>query len=317
MDVAEGLIAQRRFDDARAELARTPEGDEVFRVRHDALLASVTQTQVKVLTQAFRDALARRDFASAQAAMDAFPPRLRTDELKGQLERERKRAEEEAAEDEQKKEAQRKKARDQAAERRKAQLDGVFAQVSSRLDEQDFARAALECDRIVERYREDQEIREKANRMKSQVPVLSRNLKDGQQKLDMHANESAAKVLRLAHDVYYTYMGMSGELGHRLDTLLAAALLGMGRSENSRHSPGSALKSLSEVVKLAPNTELAQQAQTQIDRMESEAAELFAQAQPLKDQSPAQFAAKMKLVVEMTRPDSAWHQKAKRALLGR
>jgi hypothetical protein len=317
MDVAEGLIAQRRFDDARAELSRTPEGDEVFRARHDALVASVTQTQVKVLQQTFRAALARRDFAAAQEAMDAFPRQFKTEELRAQFDQERKRAEEEAAEEEQKRESAKKKAHDVATERRRAQLETAFAAVSKRLDDLDFTRAALECDRIMEKSTDDAEIRDKAMHVKSQVLVLSRNFKDGQQKLDAHASESAVRSLRYAHDVYYTYMGMQGELGHKLDTMLATALLGEGRGARGRHNASVAVRDLAEVVKLAPGTELAQEAQTEIDRMESEAAELFAQAQAIKDQNPTQYLAKMRGVLDLTRPESGWHQKAKRALLGR
>jgi hypothetical protein len=318
MDMAEGLVAQRRFDDARAELARTPEGDDAFRSRHDRLAASITQVQMKVLTEAFHDALAKRDFTGAEQALDAFPKGYDQD-FRSQLAQERKRAHQEAQEDEAKREVQRKRAHEQASERRKGLMLAVFSPVSHRLDEEDFRRAELECDRIAEQHVDDNELRDHANRVKSEVAVLKRNYLDGQQKLDANASRTALKPLRLAHDVYYSYMGMNGELGHKLDTLLATALLSDAKAAEDEKADTTARTELAEVVRLVPASELSSKAQGELDRLQAFAQDLFARAMSEKDNNPSKAEQTLKRALDLSPADSAIHQKAKRALaaLGR
>ena len=250
--------------------------------------------------------------------MDALPKELQADP-RGRLARERRRAAEQHSEQRRQAELDRHKQHDLKREHRKQFIAEAFATVSHRLDEQDFPRAALECDRVEEQGRGDAELAEKAVRVKAQIPILARNLKDGQQKLDAHSLDGAVKPLRLAHDIYYSYMGLSGELGQRLDAMLATALLGAGKAQLALERWALAASDLREAVKLAPGTEQAQAASQVLDGLAAQAAHLFDEATQFKERDVHQARVKFRQVVEMTSPSSSLHAKARRSLaaLGR
>ncbi len=230
------LVRAGRFDDARARLPQvrlaTVLGEEARRT----LESELTNAETADLRARAESALQAADLDAAEALVSRLPRDLarplqaKLDALREQL------AEQKAAAAR----AQAKAAaaqRQAAAEKRQAFIDAAFENVARKFHGGEFQRAALECDRVVDRHGGDTDIRERARSLKVWIPQFGRSLDEGTRKFDQGNISGAARPLRKARELY-RQIGFEGTLGSQLDGKLASASLEAARAALARNDSG-------------------------------------------------------------------------------
>lgn len=290
---ARELLAKRQFEEAREALSGlSPPND---RRRHQIL-----EVQEEILEQeeAAKNASADEPVPAVEEPEESenvAPPRVAPEGS------ERRRRSDDS------RRSQREKAR-QAA--KSAVVDRAFDLVARRFHAGEFLRAALECDRVIEEYGASSEIGARAKELKRLIPSFGQNFEDGQKKFKSGALESSVKPLRKARALYQQ-IGFPGALGKSIDQLLVAAALAAGKTALAAEEWSVAVASYREAAQLAPGEERAREGLRLLSR---KGEEIYLQAFMKLTQDPQEAARKLRLVLELTPPGSATHEKAKKHL---
>jgi len=161
LDQARALMEQQRFDDALAELARTPEASAKTAEERDALEKEIAEKRVEFIEKSARDAMDALDADGAARLIEQLPPERRKAmegrlvEVKELVQKQQKMQEEQSRQ-----EQQQHKAHQAAA--RKSFVENAFRPVERKFHTKDFDRAVLECDRVQDSYRGDDDVRGRA-----------------------------------------------------------------------------------------------------------------------------------------------------------
>ena len=321
LELAKGLIEQQRWDDARAELTRTPEASPRVADERDKLVKLLEDREAAYHEKNVEDALANKDLEAAQRELEMLPPErqqvyaTRIRELEDLL----------AQEAEKERGKTRKVLPDGTGPRqngdgprppttpRARNLDNYFLAVQRKFQAQDYDRAMLECDRVLEASAEN-DVRTRAEGLKRLIPNFQRNFEDGIRKSQAGAKESALRPLKKAHDLYQQ-IGLSGGLGSALEELLLDSLLAGARAGIARGDLGSAAIHYREAQKLDPRSEAAA---TGLKVVVAKAEDLYTQAYMDKEANPQAFNEKMRIILEIVPKTSETYRKASNALgLGR
>lgn len=307
--LAEGEIEQKRYDDARAELTRTPSASERMNALHGRLQTRLDGEQGRALAQTASDLISRRDFPAAEQALEALAPELQKD-FKARLEAEKAKASKEKQESAAHDSEERDRMHQREQQKRKAYVEDAFLPVAKRLNELDWARAQSECDRVAEHYENDTEIRERARDIKRRLPVLKTNFEDGRLKMDGHAYESAVRPLRKARDAYRE-VNLPSTLGRQLDDLVLAALVESGKAALREYDYHAAAGDFREAQRISPQDA---RARAGLENLASEADQQLQEAFLDRDRDPRKSREKFKLVLELAAPGSATYQTARKQL---
>lgn len=309
LDLARSLIEHGELAKARAELQRflpasTRRGDQKA-----ALLKELERREREQLAGQLNQALSAGALAEARRLAALLPPeetlkfRARLDELEARATSEARAAAEEQA----RLQAEREQ---RLQEERQAEMETAFASVSRKFFAAEYQRAALECDRVLDEHRSDQEIRARAKLLKQLIPNFARNFEEGQRKFQANQLAAAVRPLRKARELY-EQIGFTGPWGIQLDEELAAAALWAGREALARDDLSTALFNYREAARLDPGNP---QAREGVEKVEGKAEELYVQAYQIRDRDPREAIALLKVVLEVTRPGSPPHQKAQAQL---
>ena len=302
----EGLL-----DEARAGLDKvqfvTPSG-EALKGQVDEQLKAKVREQLAAKLEA---ALAAPDLAEAQLLLlEMAPAQLR--EAQPKVEALKARLEQEEAARAQAEKQQQRRAVVVQTERRKAEMKAAFESVQRRFGEGDYARAALECDRVAERNPGDEVIRARAKLLKSLLPAFGKSFEEGHRKFKQGQLGAAARPLKRARDLY-TQMGMEGALGRVLDEELASSAVAAAESALAREDWVGAHTFFEEALKLSPGDERAAAGQGQVRR---KLEEVYLSAYMLAEREPKEALSRLRTVLSVARPGEPLFERAT-ALKGR
>ncbi len=300
------MIEQSRFDDARSELARVPQGSVKTDEQKKAIEEQLKLAEAKFKRQKISDLLAAGEIEAAKQLMVELPDSDQR-EVAAQI------AEAEAAAEEQAKEAKRQEklaigqkiAGKQAAAAEHMAL--AFAVVQRKFAGNEWQRASAECDRVIDQNPGDDAIRRRAKLLQQLIPNFGRTYEEGTKKFREGQIASAAKPLRQARS-FYGQIDLPTPLGPEIDEKLAQAAVMAGREALLRDDLASAAVNFRDAVKLDPNDG---RGRSGLDDVISKAEDLYQSAYMIRDRDPREALKKFKVVVEVTPAGSVTHEKAK------
>ncbi|WP_425537992.1 FHA domain-containing protein [Myxococcus stipitatus] len=302
---ARELMDAQNFDEARKVLEGAPQGtaksDDVRRKLEAELEEKATAFHVAKMEEAFT----ARDPDAVRALLDRMPDvskpaySQRLQDLIAELAKE-------SADDARRARAGRARAEELAKEERKRFIEEAFTDVERRFNGGDYQRAVLECDRVVEKYKADKDVKDRSRQLKTLIPQFQRTLDDAQKKLASNALESASKPLRRAAELY-RQIGFQGSLGRTIDEQLASAALAAGQGALKKGDLAVAGSNFREALRLNPGD---RRARDGLDELQKKVEELYMRAYIERDRDPSAAAMKFKIVIETAPEGSDTKRKA-------
>jgi len=306
LDEVRRLIEAHKFEDARAALAKAPQGSVKTEEAKKKLSDELADAEIAYKKQRFQELLAQGELQAAEQALQDLPPGV-VHELTPSLE-EAKAAYEEALKAEKRAAAAgavNAKERSKAAKAEAMQL--AFAVVQRKFVGQEWSRAAAECDRVVDQNPGDDDIRRKSKQLQQLIPTFGRNFEDGMKKFRANQLVAAAKPLHKAYEIYQQ-IGFQTALGEELKETLAKTALFAGKEALMREDLGTASLYFKEAAVLDPDEPKAKE---MLNEVIGRADELYQSAYMIRDRDPVEALKKFKVVVLITPPGSTTHEKAK------
>lgn len=306
LDAARALLDQQRFEDARAELARIPPEASSKRLEAKKMLEEeLDLKQGEYLENAAREAIAALDVAAARQLIQQLPPD-KQGPLLAQLVEAEKAAEQQAKVRAAQEKAELERQRHAAQAAHQAQVDAQFRAVERKFNMEDFDRAALECDRLIEETG-DAAIRQRALALKRLIPQFARSWQDGEKKYRAQALESAVRPLLKARALY-RQIRLPGGLAATLEDHLLEALNVAGRAALLRNDLASAYLYYREAQGISPGDGTSKQG---LERIAEKAEDLYREGYMIRLQDPKGAIEKYKLVLEVAPKGSSAYNKAK------
>lgn len=309
IELAKSLVEQQRFDDARAELARTPEASEARAQERAALEGEIEKRQFEYLEKSAQDALDQLDPGTAAQFIEQLPDE-RQARMRARLEEVEALVEKQQQMDASRQKAESERSRARASQARKAFVDNAFRPVERKFHAMDFQRAVLECDRVVDQYRGDDDIRSRARELKSLIPSFARSWEDAQKKVRARAMESALRPLRKAKDLY-EHIALPGSIGDLLQEQLVDAQVASAKAALARNDLGTAASLYRDTLRIAPGEERAEQG---VQRLALRADELYTEAYMIRERDPKQSISKLKTILQVAPRGSQVYEKAQAQL---
>ncbi|RKH11771.1 FHA domain-containing protein [Corallococcus praedator] len=304
-----GLIAENKYDDARARLKDLPEGTARTDAERDELKVDLETKEQAYHVGLLETALTARDAEQARTLIPLLveatrpPYETRLAELDAALAKEAAQAVRQAG-------YQKAAAAESAKQRRAQYVEQAFEDVERRFNGGDFQRATLEVDRVMEKYRAEADVQARARNLKKLIPQFRSAFEEGQKKYESNALEASVKPLRRAAEVY-RQIGFAGSLGDTLDNELASASVAAGQSAFKRKEYPVAGRSFREALRLNPGDS---RARTGLDELQKKVEELYLSAYIARDRDPALAKEQFKIVIEASAEGSDVKRKAEMAL---
>ncbi|WP_225410692.1 FHA domain-containing protein [Stigmatella hybrida] len=300
------LMDEERFEEARQKLKDTPLGttaqsDE----EREKLEKELDERELAFLVKRAEALLEQRDVEGLRALVARLPPSAQP------LYRQKLADLEKALEDEAKELARQGRqnkalAAKLAAEKRAQFIAEAFEAVERKFDNGDYARAVLECDRVMEAHKGDTEIRDRAKSLKRLIPQFAKSFEDAQRKVQARSLEAAVRPLKRSSELYQQ-IGFNGGLQETLNEQLARASVSAGKAALARRDVASAARSFREALRINPGDAGAQDG---LNSLEGQVEELFKRAYIERDRDPRSAAEKFRIVIDASPPDSELRQKA-------
>ncbi|MEN9797256.1 MAG: hypothetical protein RL653_952 [Pseudomonadota bacterium] len=299
------LMAEGKLAEARAGLERvqfvTPAGEAV-----KAQLASELSVKLREdFAARLEEALGAGDVEAAQGVLlEMEPGQLR--ESQPRVEALKARLAQEAEERLSREKVQKRRVAIALDAKRRAEVKAAFESVQRRFDAGEYARAALECDRVADRHPGDDVIRARASELKALLPAFGKAFEEGHRKFKAGQLGAAARPLKKARELYQQ-MGMEGSLGRILDEELGASALSAAEAAWARQDYAGANLFYEEARRLTPGDERAAAGIGQVNRRLEE---LYLQAYALAESDPKDALSKLRTVLGVVRPGQPLHDKA-------
>ncbi len=304
------LADENKFDEARALLEATPHGTaQLTEDMREKLEAELDKLEVEYLVKQVEAALEARDVEGARALIQRLPIELQPLYL-SKLEALELLLAEEAQDAAARERALKAAAARRAKEQREAFIVAAFSMVETRFNSGDYARAALECDRVIDTHSTDKEIRDRAKQLKTLIPKFARVYQDALRKVQANALESAARPLRSSADLY-RQIGFKGPVGDSIDKQLAGSAVVAGKAALARNDLSNAAGFFNDALRLRPEDS---KAQAGLDSIQEKLDGLYMQAYVQRDRDPVASADKFRLIVQLAAEGSELKTKAQTQL---
>ncbi|MBJ6763176.1 FHA domain-containing protein [Myxococcaceae bacterium JPH2] len=305
LEQARALIAENKFEEARAKLAAAPQGTAKSDEEKTKLETELQEKEGQFLVSQADAALASRDPEAVRPLLEKLPENARPiyQQKLTDLEAELAKEATDAARQTRIRNAN---AADSAKRRREELVAEAFIDVERRFNGGDFQRAVLECDRVVDKNKADKDIRDRARDLKRLIPLFKTAFEDGQRKYQSGALEAAVKPLRRAAELY-RQIGFSGSLVNSIDEQLASASVSAGQAALKRGDLGAASTHFREALRLNPGDSRARDG---LSTLQKRVEELFLQAYIQRDRDPQAATEKFKIVIEASAEDADVKRKA-------
>jgi pSer/pThr/pTyr-binding forkhead associated (FHA) protein/tetratricopeptide (TPR) repeat protein len=306
LEAVRSLLSEERFEDARQRLDAAPKGTTAkVAEERESLDKELKDAEAAFYTQRADELLAQRDVESVRALLSRLPFNAqplynqRLSELEQELARE---AEQEA------KLVRTNKAlaARRAAEQRARFIAEAFYPVERKFENGDFERAVLECDRVIEANKADQEIRERARELKKLIPQFARVFQDAMRKVQANSLEAAVRPLKRSEELY-RQIGFKGPLLDEIRGRLGEASTRAGKAALARKDVASAANYFREALRLNPDDRSAREG---LASLQGDLDELFKRAYIEKDRDPRAAAEKFRIVIDAAPEGSELKRKA-------
>jgi hypothetical protein len=298
---AQGLVAQQRFEDARAEIMRCPEASEKRNQDRQRLQELLDAQQMQALETAAQRALNENDFTVFKQIVEAMPVGRREPwEARGKERMELVAAQKAAEEKRQRELAEAREAQEKAQ-----RMETAFGSVARKLNEQAYERATLECDRVIEQYGKDPDVRERAIKVKRLIPRFRRQWEEGLRRVQEDP-DGGYEALRSAYDLY-SEIGLPGALDSEIVGYLNFAAEAKAQTAMEREDFGTAALAYRGILERTPDDGKARQG---LERLANKAEDLFKLAYILRDRDPRKSVELYKTVLEIVPKGSTLYQKS-------
>lgn len=305
VDKARKQLEARQYVEARQTLAQVADVSASITNTARELLAEIETAELDEKKAEVEHALNAGDLDGAMIAIGALPEALRGTYLNRISEMESREAlVEEVSAEQQRRAGEAARRRRQAA--RAEAMAHAFVNVSRKFHAGEYARAAQECDRVVETHRSDPDIRDRAVRIQRLIPQFQTNYEDGMLKLRSGAPAAAARPLRKARDLL-DEIGLPGVLTRDVNALLARTASAAGESALRRNDLETAFSAFQEASRLNPSDATAREGLVQI---RSRAQQLYYEGYQVRDRDPQTTLRKFRIVVQIAEPGSDIAMKA-------
>ncbi len=303
-------IAELRFEDAEKLLtnigrASIKSEEEKLKVRAelDAAVLEYKKKQVEELLAAGELDGAKRLLGELPVQMQAEPAQ-QIAEFEAQLAQQ---------EEQEKLDAKSAAARAAAAAKNKKEQEMIEALVvvERKFASSEWDRAASECARVMDSYRDNKDIYTRAKRLQSQIPSFGTNFDEGMKKFRSGQLAQAAKPLRQAHQLYAAIGLRANKFGQELEDKLGAAALVAGKEALIRDDLLTASAMFRDAVKFDPDDAKARQGLLDVNE---KAQDMFESAYSQRGVDPREATRKFKIVIQVTDPGTTVHEKAKNQL---
>lgn len=301
-----GHVEAGRFEDARSELAAFPSASAKADEAKVALQKELVAKEIDYKRQDVLSKVKAGELEAARQALGELSLELQR-ELEGTLiDAEREQADLERR-DKVAAAAAAKRRAEAAREKRHQEIEDAFANVARKFNAMDWQRAVLECDRVVDANRDDPDIRARAKQLQTAIPNFGRNFEEGHRKYKANQLAAAAKSLRRAREIW-VQIGFPGALGEQINEELAAAALAAGQDALLQDDLLVAHQNFRDAAKLDPSDG---RAKAGLEKVALLAEDVYERAYMLRGSEPREALAKFKIVLAVTPPGSAVHEKAK------
>ena len=303
----EVLALQKDFEQAKEALGKISEASARLNARRKELSARIAKEQQQFQIQNIEEWLMLGDFDEASKALKLLPKALQAEV--GQKIAEGRVSYAEAQQQEKEEELDKRKAgRLRETERRKQQIAVAFANVQRKFGREEWQRAKDECDRVIDAYPKDAEIRRRAKELQRQILEFGQAYEEGVKKYQGGQVAAAAKPLSRAYALYLN-MNLSSAAGEALRGMLSQAALLAGEEALARGNFAAATAHCKEANRLQASSERAQRC---MQKLAEKAEDLFGTAQTLQVSNSKEALRYFRLVMEMTPVSSPLHEKAKK-----
>jgi hypothetical protein len=307
LDEARGFLEARRFEDARRALAKAEKGSSRSQELKRKLVTELEAAEIAYKKEKLQEFLNAGELDAARALLAELP----VEEQAAPAEAIRA-FEENLARQEAEEAAAQKRAAAAAAAARKARREEEIAE-AFRVVERKFAggewdRAASECTRVIDAYPGDQDIVQRARRLKGLIPNFGRNYEEGMKKFKQGAIAQASKPLRNAWNLYKEIDLRANTYGQEIKEKLAAASVAAGREALLRNDLVTAWTNFKDAVAFDSSDAKARDG---LEQVQARAEDLFQEAYVIRDRDPREALRKFKIVAQVTDPGSTVHEKAK------
>ncbi len=303
------LAASGQLDQARDELAQL----HLARLGTDedraALAAELDTRQREQLRAQVRAALAEGDLEGA-ASLSAALPQAEQDQLRADFDQARVALERQRREEEARLKDSQKSQRQRARAQKQVQVDALFAGVARKFHAGEYERAAVECDRVADEHRGNEEVRLRAKELKVLIPGFGRNFEDGHRKFRAGQLVSAAKPLKRAKELY-EQIGFPGALGSQIDEELLASSIAAGKEALHRDELAVAAGHFRQAAALD-----AKDARTSegLERLRERAEKAMEDATAVASSNPRAAMQKLKAVLAAVAPGTPLYRRARAQL---
>lgn len=306
LEDARAAIAANRFEDARKILAKvgvSKKGDDDKRRVEQELV----EKELEYKKQKIDEFLAAGELEAAKNVLGELPPDQQSGPAAKVAEFEKQLEDLKADEDKKDKAAAAANAAAGRA-RREEEIALAFAVVERKFSGGEWDRAASECARVVDANSGDREILKRAKQLQGQIPNFGRNYEEGLKKFKLGQLTAAARPLRAAWGLY-NQMGLrANPYGQDLQEKLAEASISQGKEALLRSDLATAAVAFKDASKLDPSDPRGRQG---LEEVIGKADDLYQEAYMIRDREPREALQKFKIVIDVTPPGSATHEKAK------
>jgi pSer/pThr/pTyr-binding forkhead associated (FHA) protein len=300
------LMEEGRYEDARQKLDEAPAGTTAKSDEERARLEKeLTDIEVDYYMKRAAELLEARDVENLRTVIPRLPAdsqplyRQRLMDLEEILAAE-------AAEQERLDKTNKALAAKRAAQRRAQMIADAFSSVERKFENGDYERAVLECDRVMEDHKNDNEIQQRARNLKRLIPQFASTYADAQRKVQARALDTAVRPLRKSEDLY-RQIGFNGTLLDSIRAQLAEAEMRAGKAAVARNDVASANNHFREALRLNPDNGQVREA---IRSLQGLLEELYRRAYLEKDRDPRSAAEKFKIVIDSAEETSELKKRA-------
>jgi tetratricopeptide (TPR) repeat protein len=301
-----GLMAEGNYEEARQNLDAAPKGTTAKSDDERAKLdKELKEAEAAFYTTRADELLEARDMEGARAVIARLPSNIRP--LYGTKLEDLEQSLAQEAQDQVRAERNNKAlSAKRAAERRAQVIAEAFDVVERKFENGDYERAVLECDRVVEANKGDEEIRARARNLRRLIPQFARYFTDAQRKVRSNSLETAVRPLKKSEELY-KQIGFRGALLDSIHEQLAEASVRAGKASMARGDIASAGINFREALRLNPDDSRAREG---LNSLQGKLEELYQRGYVEKDRDPRAAAEKFRIVIDTAPAGSELRRKA-------
>lgn len=310
LELAKKAKDEKRFDDARKALDASGKGSVKNEEAKLKLRGELEAAELEYKKAKIDDLIAAGEVESARSVLAELPVEMQAEPAAKIVEFERQLEEQKALEAKDAVAAARAAAARAKAKKEQEMLE-AFQVVERKFGGSEWDRAASECNRVMDAYKDDKDIYARAKKLQGLIPAFGRNYDEGMKKFRQGAKAQSAKPLRVAYQSYEQINLRANKFGQELEEKISEAAIAAGKEAVLRDDLVTAWQNFKDAARFDPSDA---KARAGLDDVAAKAEDLFQTAYVIRDRDPREAIRKFKIVVQVTDPGSSVHEKAKNQL---